>query len=107
MDCIEHEHKEQVQMSVKKKHLYNMAWWKACELYVGQGRPFTAGEFAKFMGIARSTAVRWIIEMCGEGGLKHGEREAKNRAVANVYVPLHLQGYIDQQRYLAEAERSS
>jgi len=57
-------------MSTKKVHLYNMAWEALYSLCHQLGRPVTAGEFAKDMGIARSTAIRWLSEMAGEGAVE-------------------------------------
>ena len=50
-------------MSTKKRHMYDMAWLRLDALCGQYQRPVTAGEFAAHMGIARSTAVRWLREM--------------------------------------------
>jgi len=75
-------------MSIKKKHLYDMAWNKLLELCRQECRPVTAGEFAALMGIARSTAQRWLTEMMVEGAIFSFKGIGKNRQSKTTYEPV-------------------
>jgi len=88
-------------MSTKKSHLYNMAWWKLCEANDKAGRGVTAGEFAKLMGLARSTAKRWLTEMMLEGGCQTVLGTGKNGLLAQRWIPVGMQAWRDQQKYIA------
>lgn len=74
-------------MTLKKVHLYNMAHWKMQELCQVLHRPCTAGEFAKHMGISRSTAVKWITEMMTEGEILSFVTQGKNHQPMARYEP--------------------
>jgi len=92
-------------MSTKKQNLYNMAWWKLCELNAEHGRGVTAGEFGKFMGLARSTAKRWLEEMMHEGGCKTELATGKNGLLVQRWIPIGLRAWRENQKYIAESER--
>lgn len=75
-------------MTVKKVHLYNMAWHELRQLCREQGRPATAGEFAIQMGIARSTAQRWLTDMEGESAVVAYREIGKNGLPKRTYAPI-------------------
>jgi len=75
-------------MSVKKAHLYNMAWRVLLEACSEKGQPLTAGEFAKRLGVARSTAVRWLTDMVEEGAIYSFRFTGKNGLSKSVYEPI-------------------
>jgi len=74
-------------MSTKKLHLYDMAWRKLCGLCNAKGRRVTAGEFAQAMGIARSTAQRWLADMIAEGAVSSYREVGKNGLPKSTYLP--------------------
>lgn len=91
-------------MSTKKQHLYNMAWWQLCECHQKNGGRTTAGEFAKKMGIARSTAKRWLVEMMSEGGCKTVLFTGKNGLLATAWIPVGYDVFLQQHRYIEQGE---
>jgi len=91
-------------MSTKKAHLYNMAWWKLCELNSKKGRGVSAGEFGKFMGLARSTAKRWLEEMMHEGGCKREISRGRNRMPAQYWIPIGMKAWQQQQQYVESGD---
>jgi response regulator of citrate/malate metabolism len=91
-------------MSTKKVHLYNMAFERLMDLCMARCRPSTAGEFAIYMGIARSTAVRWLEEMESEGAICHEIILGKNRLTVRRFEPVG-QGKTWHYHYAARGEK--
>jgi len=81
-------------MSTKKAHLYNMAYTHLADLCVRKVRGVTAGEYAKHMGIARSTAIRWLNDMLAEGAVMFYGEVAKNHQPCKLWQPVGLDDMI-------------
>jgi len=74
-------------MSTKKLNLYDMAWHKLLALCNAKVRRVTAGEFAQAMGIARSTAQRWLADMIAEGAVSSYREVGKNGLPKSTFLP--------------------
>jgi len=75
------------ELSLKQRHALRYAHQMLLELCCDVGRPVTAGEFAQSLGIARSTAVRRLIELMSENGAVSIRQAARNRFPKIVYEP--------------------
>lgn len=75
-------------MSTKKRHLYDMAWRVLLAMCRARGRAVTAGEFADEMGIARSTAQRWLADMLYEGAIYSFREIGKNGLAKSTFEPI-------------------
>jgi len=94
-------------MSTKKIHLYNMAFQRLEDQCVALRRGVTAGEYAKYMGIARSTAVRWLADMLKEGAIACGVDIARNHQLMTLWQPENLNDTLAGiQRYRREMEEN-
>lgn len=91
-------------MSTKKQHLYNMAWWQLCAAHNNKPGRVTAGEFARVMGISRSTAKRWLTEMMMEGGCTTENFNGKNGMLAQAWIPVGFKAWQDQQKYIEQED---
>jgi len=72
-------------MSTKKTLLYDMAWRKMVEETPAAVDGITAGQFARLMGIARSTAVRWLTEMHNSKGVYCTDTQHGNIIIRRYY----------------------
>jgi predicted ArsR family transcriptional regulator len=75
------------ELSKKERRLLDHAWHKLCECCAENLRPVTAGEFAKHMGVAPSTARRWLADMLENGGIVSFRGIARNRFPKITYEP--------------------
>jgi len=75
------------ELSVKQMHALRFAHQMLLELCCDNGRPVTAGEFATCLGVARSTAVRRLIELMTENAAVSIRQQARNRYPKIVYEP--------------------
>jgi len=75
------------ELTTKQRHALNFAHQMLLELCCDVGRPVTAGEFAVCLGVARSTAVRRLIELMGKNGAVSIRQAARNRFPKIVYEP--------------------
>jgi len=78
------------ELSKKEAHHLDWCWHKLVELCSEQGRPATAGEFAEFLGVARSTAHRWLRDMDDNDGVTRTIGTARNRYPKVMYLPVGL-----------------
>jgi len=78
------------ELSKKERHHLDWCWHKLVELCAEIGRPATAGEFAEHLGVARSTAHRWLADMEENDGLTRTIGQARNRYPKVMYLPVGL-----------------
>lgn len=74
-------------MSKKKRFISNAAWHALTDACVEMGRAVTAGEYAKHIGIARSTAHTWLWDMHVVGAVDVFEHVGKNHQSVSFYAP--------------------
>jgi len=78
------------ELSRKEQHQLSFDWHKLVELCSEKGRAVTAGEFADFLGIARSTAARRLMAMVDHDGATTIRGAARNRFPKITYLPVGL-----------------
>ena len=83
-------------MGTKQVHFYNMAFTMLCECTAEADRPVTAGEYAKYMGCSRSTAVRWLAFMSDNGAVRAVNWLAANHIRGTRYEPRVYDGTVSR-----------
>jgi len=73
------------ELTRKAQHQLTHDWEKLVECNVEEGRAITAAQFAQFLGIARSTAMRRLITLVEYEGAITFRLQGKNRFPKIVY----------------------
>jgi len=75
-------------MSTKERNLLTWYWNLLLDLTYELDREVTAGELAKYAGVARSTAYRYLRRMLVENGVIEVQSTGKNHMTVRRYEPV-------------------
>ena len=75
------------ELSRKEQHQIRFDWERLGECAFEKGRPVTASEFAAFLGIARSTATRRLVDLVEQEVAVTYRSEGRNHLPKIAYEP--------------------